>query len=293
MGSVLPTLGPIRLAELIELPLPALRADAQNVESLYRTRKIWRKGKERLLRLPSKELKRIQRKLSARFFSLIPPHPAAYCHRGRGALAAARLHSGHPWMYTLDIRDFFPSVTRAHVAHSLAWYGVPAPTRRLVAKLITVENQLPQGASTSVAAGNLVLSRLDRRIGGLARKHGLTYTRYVDDLCVSGGKRIRKLESHIRRIVAEDWEVHPDKGGVVGPDERHQFLGLIVNTRPNVSSAYVRDIRDLLRTLRAAETPLLPRDASRLRGRISYIRSVNRSMGDRLREEFKLIANCN
>ena len=45
---------------------------------------------------------------------------------------------------------------------------------------------LPQGACTSPAITNALCRRLDRRLAGLARRHGFAYTRYADDLTFSG-----------------------------------------------------------------------------------------------------------
>ena len=48
-----------------------------------------------------------------------------------------------------------------------------------------------QGAPTSPGLCNAILLRLDRRLPGLARKHGFAYTRYADDLTFSGNDRQR------------------------------------------------------------------------------------------------------
>jgi RNA-directed DNA polymerase len=50
---------------------------------------------------------------------------------------------------------------------------------------------LPQGACTSPALSNQVTRKLDRRLTGMSKKHGFTYTRYADDLTFSAppGKR--------------------------------------------------------------------------------------------------------
>jgi hypothetical protein len=273
------------LAVLLSTTPSELRSVATHASEFYRNRTLLRRGKRRTLSIPTGKLKLLQSRLGRRVLGEIPPHDAAFCHKGRGALAAARLHIGHPCLLQHDIADFFPSVTTGHVQATLARLGFPASTRKILTDLISHDGRLPQGAPTSVATANLVLWRLDQRMHGLARKHGLTYTRYVDDLAMSGGIRVAGLNKLIERIVrGEGWSLN-SKGTVTGPTEQHRFLGLIVNTKPNVSPTYVADIRSLLRVLRSSRLELSSHDLNRIRGRISYVFSVNSKVGGRLRGE--------
>lgn len=93
------------------------------------------------------------------------------------------------------------------------------------------ERHLPQGAPTSPALLNLVLRRLDIRISGYAAKHGITYTRYADDLAFSGdGMDTGRLHWFVARVVvAEGFRLHPDKTRVMGEHQRQQLAGLVVN----------------------------------------------------------------
>ena len=67
---------------------------------------------------------------------------------------------------------------------------------------------LPQGACTSPALSNQVARRLDKRLGGRARKLNLTYTRYADDLSFSGdtafNEKVGYLMARVRHIAEED-----------------------------------------------------------------------------------------
>lgn len=100
---------------------------------------------------------------------------------GRSPVTNARAHVG--WEYTLkfDLKDFFDTVTRAHIA----------PLARL--SDMALEYCFPDGAArqglpTSPALANLAASRLDHAIVGLRRTGrfvNFTYTRYADDLTFS------------------------------------------------------------------------------------------------------------
>jgi hypothetical protein len=67
---------------------------------------------------------------------------------------------------------------------------------------------LPQGAPTSAALANLCAFRLDLRLDGLAYALGARYTRYADDIVLSGEMHlsnvVRRVESWVGRIALEE-----------------------------------------------------------------------------------------
>jgi RNA-directed DNA polymerase len=145
-------------------------------------------------------------------------------------LKAVAAHEHRPALIHHDIKDFFPSVPTRRVVGSLINRGILPSLARLIAEVCTVDNQLPQGAPTSVSLGNLVLQQLDRRLTELCRREGLTYTRYIDDLAISGGAvRLRAFAPLIVRIIKGDgWIIGEEKGGFSGPDEYREYLGVSI-----------------------------------------------------------------
>ena len=142
-------------------------------------------------------------------------------------------------------------------------------------RLVTLPEGLPQGAPTSVAVADLVLFPLDVRLAVMAERHGLTYSRYIDDITISGGKRVGRFERLTRRIVADaGWDLN-EKGGLVGPDQRHGLLGAVVNAKPNVAREYVREVRSHLRLVTRGRERLDEDDLRTLESRVNWILSVN------------------
>jgi RNA-directed DNA polymerase len=245
--------------------------------------------KIRPLRIARRELRRVHDAILVRLCPSLRSHRACYCVKGKGALEAARVHARHPYLFHLDLKDFFPSVTTMHVERALTLSGFPDLEAKVIADLVTCDNQLPQGASTSVAVGNAVLYTLDVRIAGICRKHGFSYTRYVDDLAISGGSRIVRLKKLIDRILLEEGWSTRGKGGLKGENQRHSYLGVILNASPNVDRSYVKDLRFLISGLRKE-----PRSATlsqRISGKLAYITSVNPSLGNSLTAQFKTVAS--
>lgn len=55
----------------------------------------------------------------------------------------------------------------------------------LICEIVTLDDSLPQGASTSPSISNLVMARLDQRILKYCQAFNVNYTRYADDLLFS------------------------------------------------------------------------------------------------------------
>jgi RNA-directed DNA polymerase len=274
------------LERALGYPMTYLEGIATDLGEHYREKIIARGGKQRTIYVPSKILKRIQRRIIRQILPATEVHSAAFCHTGRSALQAARLHAKHPYLLKLDLENFFPSVSASRVHRRLADL-FDRRIATLIGNLVTYHDHLPQGAASSVAVANVVLKNLDARLSGLCRPAGLTYTRYVDDLAISGGRRVGDFERRVRKIIAEeDWRVNEAKGGVFQQDERRTYLGLILNAEANLDPDYVRELYYLLKRLEQKKTPLSEKDRRKLKGRIQYVRSITPRKGERLLSEF-------
>ena len=85
-------------------------------------------GGHRTLHIPSDDLKTLQRQIG----KFVAKYHAEKVHgcanayiRGRGVVSNARPHLGCEVLIKLDLKDFFPSVTRANVAKWLKFKRVP------------------------------------------------------------------------------------------------------------------------------------------------------------------------
>ena len=231
--------------------------------------------KTRTLHIPSERLKAVQRMFLRYTVDRVPTHPCSACVKGRGNHWTYRRHARHLSMLRLDISDFFPSVGEDAVREGFVRLGAREQVANALVRLVTLPERLPQGAPTSVAVADMVLFPLDVRLAGMAKQHGFTYSRYIDDITLSGGNRLARFEQTARRIVTDlGWELN-EKGGLVGSDQRHSLLGAIVNAKPNVTSEYYGQVRSYLRLIaKGRERP--DDDAFRtLRSKVEWIVSVN------------------
>ena len=287
-----------------------------------------RSGGARLVEAPKPRLKAIQRVVLRAVLDAIPPHDAAHGFRtGRSARTHVAPHVGRPVVLTLDLADFFPSITVARVRALFLTAGYPEEVARQLAGLCTNsvpadvwsdpacpfqgqdlwrvrrlygQPHLPQGAPSSPALANLAAYRLDARLTGLAASLGARYTRYADDLAFSGGDELARA---VKRVVVEvgaialeeGFAVQHRKTRVMRRGVRQRVTGVVINAHPNVA----RDTYDTLKaTLHncvrhgpGAENRAGHDDfRAHLAGRVAHVAMLNPARGARLQALFERIA---
>lgn len=274
----------------------------------------------RLIEAPKQTLKAAQRKILTEILEKIPAHQTAHGFvRGRSIVSNARPHVGQAVVIKLDLQNFYANVTYSRVVaifrsmgycrEAAIWLGrlttsaVPwslaVPDGDEATKSLYVRRHLPQGAPTSPALANLSAFGLDVRLSGLLKKFGGHYTRYADDLTLSGNDDFRyalrcviPLTEQIVR--SERFRLNHRKRKVVRRGHRQLVTGVVVNTTPN----FRRDEFDRLKAILHNCVKLGPasqnRDnhadfAAHLRGRIAFVRQLNPARAEKLRNVFEQI----
>ncbi len=281
---------PNDLAQALGLSVSRLRwlayhADVDSGSHYVRFTIPKRDGSARQITAPKPELKRVQRELLDRLLDRLTIHNAAHGFvSNRSIQTNAIVHAGADVVVKVDIKDFFPSITLPRVKGLLRHAGLSEQVATVVALLCTEsprdvvefartpgqietlyvatgERALPQGSPASPMITNAICVRLDKRMAGLARRHGFAYTRYADDLTFSfkdspGNDRapVGVLLHGVKSILGGEGFVLNDKKTVVmGGGTRQTVTGLVVNKRPAGSTAAAsRPPREVARKLRAA-----------------------------------------
>ena len=312
----LPTVGDV--AGWLQVEPPALEwlADARGLERattaqrLRNYRYAWiprRSGPARLLEAPKPRLKALQRRVLREILSVVPVHDAAHGFvPGRSARSHAASHTGRDVVLRLDLEDFFASVTAGRVfaifrtagypetvAHTLTGLctnvvpqsiGEQGGTFRLRRRLATPH--LPQGAPTSPTLANLAAHGLDRRLAALAATFEATYTRYADDLVISGSHGIAGLRAAVAEIAREEgFRVNADKTRLMTSAGRQSTCGVVVNRRPNVPRDEYDRLKAILHNAALDGPGALTR--AHLEGRIAWVEFLNPARGARLRERLE------
>lgn len=274
----------------------------------------------RLIEAPKVLLKAVQTRILREILDRVPAHPAAHGFvKQRSIRSNAAPHVGSAWVLKLDLTNFYPSVpfsrvvaifrTLGYCREVAIWLGrlttstIPSnlnsPDRRENTVWPYRTRHLPQGAPTSPAIANLSAFSLDVRLQGMATKYGARYTRYADDLTLSGpGKSIpalREIISFSQWIVRKErfW-VNNEKRRVLRRHQRQTVTGIVVNEKLTLSRAEFDQLKAILtnciRHGGASQNRAGHADfASHLRGRIGHFLSVNPVRGEKLRLMYQQI----
>lgn len=233
-------------------------ANAKNVRKRYKTFHIRKKsGGLREINAPCYQLGLLLHLINILLKSLYTPNPSATGFtEGRSVVDNARVHIGHHYVFNIDLKDFFPSIPQARVWARLQLppFNFSKEIANVLAGLCCHTNAdgtkcvLPQGAATSPLLTNAVCDKLDRRMCGVAKRFGLHYTRYADDMTFSSMHNVyqkdSEFRSEIKRIIEEQgFTMNDDKTRLLRDGARQEVTGLTVNSIVNVSRQYISDLR--------------------------------------------------
>ncbi len=161
--------------------------------------------KKRIIRPSLKELKTIQANIKNKI--LVPIILPDCVHGGvkkRSNISNAKPHQGNKYQFTTDLQEFYPNINSQRVYDTLLSLKFSPHYAHWLTKLTTWKYELPQGTPTSTHIANLVFLDTDVKLIELCNVHGITYTRYVDDLTFSSQKNFRHLLNDILSIVTSD-----------------------------------------------------------------------------------------
>lgn len=295
-------------------------------EQHYRCRLLAkRSGGWRLLEVPEPYLMAMQRRLLRGLLAQLPAHEAACGYmNGRSVTDHARAHQGQPVLLKFDLQDFFTAVRASRVHALFTTLGYPEQVARELTALCTTatpepvlrrlhsegglpwlqvlrlrEAHLPQGAPTSPALANLCAFRLDLRLDGFAMALGGRYTRYADDIVISGGEHLRRnrprIEAWIARIAGEEgFALNLRKSRCVGAGSRQEVCGIVVNRHANLP----RDEFDRLKAIlhqcvrdgpHSQNREQVPNWRDHLRGRVAWAAQLNPAKARRLQRLYEQV----
>lgn len=236
-----------------------------------------RSGQDRTIHAPVRGLKAIQRTIAFILQCVFEPHKASIGFvRGRSIIDNAQPHAGNRYVYNIDLKDFFPSVDQARVWKCLQLKPFDlsngkenASPRLEIANIIASiccaemdvermnekgewimvkKNVLPQGAPTSPVLSNIVCQRLDYLLSAVAKRFGLKYTRYADDITFSSMHNVYKSDhgfiKELHRILSDQhFHIKASKTRLQKEGYRQEVTGLLVNEKVNVQRRYIKELR--------------------------------------------------
>jgi len=188
----------LSLAAMLGVTPEILQKIVQSVPKSYKdfTIRTGKNEKERSIFEPKKGLKHIQKKINEEIFGNVK-YPS-YLHGGikeRDYISNASSHSGNKTIISLDITNFYPSISKRDILNIFKNMMRFSPSiSETLTELVTLNDRLPQGACTSSYIANLIFFNDEHNIVNKLSRMGMNYTRLLDDITISSNKKLSKEE---------------------------------------------------------------------------------------------------
>ncbi|WP_051349489.1 reverse transcriptase domain-containing protein [Chryseobacterium gregarium] len=230
-------------------------------------------GGDRIIFSPNNGLKVIQKCLNL-ILQVVYKNPSKYATgfiSGRSIVDNAKIHVNRNYVFNIDLKDFFYSIDQARVWGRLQVQPFNFSKKEnklelanIVASLcchsIEVErfvegtwiknqkNVLPQGAPTSPVISNIICERLDYYLSAVAKRFGLKYTRYVDDITFSSDQNVYQVDGDFRKelekiVQQEGFYFNVNKTRLQKRGFRQEVTGVIVNEKVNTNKHFVKRLK--------------------------------------------------
>lgn len=261
-------------------------------------------GPPRIIAQPAKELKEVQHVVLERVLSRFPVHDCAMAYvKNRNIRDNASRHVGAKYLMKLDFSNFFNTITvrdfRSFIKHQHIADITSDDTKDLERiifwsgeKNSSVPRKLSIGAPSSPTVSNILLYGLDVIAAEKARDIGVVYTRYADDIVVSGDDRqkLNEFETHFRKSMKElrhpKLQMNESKRGIYGPGQRHFVTGLVVTPAGEISLGRARK-REISALLHKSKLGELDGDLQAyLKGMLGFAAANEPTLLTRMREKY-------
>ncbi|TDS14232.1 RNA-directed DNA polymerase [Maribacter caenipelagi] len=219
---------------------------SKHSEAYYRYHKVLKKnGDFRKIKEPLPNLKAIQHWILANILEEIEPSVYAKAYvKKRGLKQNIRFHKAQKKVFTIDIKNFFPSININQIEKIFIETGYSIELSNYLAKLCCLKNTLPQGAPTSPYISNLILKDIDNSIAIFCKELKVRYTRYADDLTFSGDFEEESLYEFVNALLEKNgFELNKEKTRLMLSSQRQIVTGIIVNSKPQLD----KETRKLIR----------------------------------------------
>ena len=263
----------------------------------YRHFKVPKKsGGVRSISSPKIFLKVILKYIKAYLFTGIRVHDSVHSYRtGKSFLTNAQEHVGQKYVLNLDLENYFSSINIYKVNKVLKDNGFSSDSRKLLTQLCTLDNVLPQGSPTSPIISNAAFYKIDESMYEYCRRRNLNYTRYSDDITISGESKLEIQKAKTRLIIMAEskgagFKVNKNKTRLMPYYKRQQVTGVVVNEVTTPSRDVMRKIRAKFNN--ASKSKLIDKETrNQLLGYISYLSAFDKYKESDLIIKYKDVMN--
>lgn len=279
------------LCKLMKTSLKKLYYIINNIDKYYNYHTIPKSnGEVRLICEPKPKLKYLQKYIQKNILENIPCSNLSMAYKkGVSIRENAKYHINQKYILKIDLKDYFSNLKRVRVYNLFEEIGYDSNVSYILSNLCCLNGSLPQGAPTSPYLSNLLTYNLDIDLNNYCKSNNrnLNYTRYSDDIVISGDFNAKEIIPDVIHIIKKHkLIVNYDKLVVVGQHKKQEVTGIVVNDKIQVSKSYRKKIRQELYYIKTygleehmrfnnIEYKYKEKYLSSLRGRINHCLQVN------------------
>lgn len=264
-------------------------------EKYYRPFELTKKnGKKREILAPRKFIKVTQYWIADHLLNRLKIHSSCFSYRkGVGIKDNAYNHVGMKFVANIDITDYFGTINKTMIKKCLLDNKIPISIVEVISGLITYYGYLPQGAPTSPIISNAILHDFDESMCESALHFDCVYTRYSDDITVSGNSREKVFL--LTRVAAKllerrGFSINEEKTRILSTNNRQVVTGILVNESLRPTRKYRRNVRaafdQAIKTMDTSDDTL-----NSLKGHLNYLNSFKQYGFKFDHEKYQLIIN--
>jgi hypothetical protein len=188
--------------------------------------------KKREIQAPTQGLDIVQTRIASLLVRVAMPDYVHSGVKGRSNVTNAKVHIGDHPVLAMDIRNFYPSISKKSIYHFFYHTMKAAPdVAGILAELCSYDDHIPTGSRLSMPLSFWTNHSMYGELQSICDSQGVTMSSYVDDLTFSGPPVNKLFERNVARIVSNaGLTIHPDKTRLYRGDEPKLITGVIVGT---------------------------------------------------------------
>lgn len=260
------------LAVLFGLNPGIVQSIIRNPNKYYRQFSIPKGNGVRVINSPRVALKIIQKWLSIWLQNKYAPPSHVYGFiPGRSHVLAAAKHTGAKWIFSVDIKDFFPSTSDRMISDCMVELGYSQEGAEIIKKICCLNGGLAQGSPASPILSNIAFKNLDIALERIAIKYDTKLTRYADDITFSSVDAYPDglKEEVIGIFETVPWTLSKDKIEFSSLPNRLKVHGLLVHgENVRLTKGYRNKLRAYRHLLRNKK--IIKSDINKIIGHLKY-----------------------
>ena len=261
----------------------------------YREFSIKKKsGGTRKIQAPRIFLKVVQRFVIDFVLINLPVHQNVHSYTtNKNIISNASMHK-NKYILSMDIENFFGSITKEMIFEFLNKISDDRSMVDLISKISTKENVLPQGAPTSPLLSNAILYDFDEEITLECHKKNIVYTRYSDDIAISGDdlETLKTMRDFISNKLLDNYslKLNRTKNKTMPKWKQQKVTGVVVNEKVKPSRHWMRKLRQKIYFVEKFGGKSLE-SLQKIQGNIAYLNSFPEYENQDLINKYKTIIN--